>query len=250
MSENDKSGVSGLATVAYIRVSTSKQAEQGLSLEAQERAIREYCSLYGLPLGDILRDNGASAKSLKGRPGLALLMDMVKGRQVGHIVIYKLDRLFRSIRDALATFDLFDRYDVKLHSVMEKLDTGTATGEFFLHTLLALAQLERRQIGERTSAVLRATKQARGAENPLMAHRAQAGKLVAGNPPYGYKWEDKTLVENPEEMRGVRLIRRFNSGGLSVREIIRSLEIAGSRTRAGGEWHEAQIRRIIRSPSY
>ncbi|MDH5751824.1 MAG: recombinase family protein, partial [Deltaproteobacteria bacterium] len=189
-----------MKTVAYVRVSTDKQSRDGLSLGAQEKAIRAYCDLYDLDLTEVLVDRGVSAKSIKGRPGMERLIELIKEHSIHAVAVYKIDRMFRSVRDALETFDLFKDNGIQFHSVLEKWDTSTAMGEFAMNMLLSIAQLERRQTSERTRFTLREKKVANSHINPVMSHRTISGKLTVGRAPYGWHWKNKILVENPQEM--------------------------------------------------
>src|SRR5437773_1253415 len=85
-------------TVGYVRVSLEKQADGGLSLEAQEARLRAYADLYGLNLVSVVSDAGASAKTLE-RPGLATALTMLETRQADALLVAKLDRLTRSVKD-------------------------------------------------------------------------------------------------------------------------------------------------------
>ena len=241
--------------VGYIRVSTQKQAHNGVSLEAQESSIRSYCTTFGLDLGEIIEDAGASAKTLR-RPGMGRLLNMVDAGEVGAIVIYKLDRAFRSMMDALVTMEHLDAGGVAFHSVTEKLDTSTAFGRAFLHILMSLAQLEREQIGERTRDALRATKGSNGG-NALLEYRKAAGKLVTGQAPFGYCWrpvekgsKKKELVVNPAEMVAVNLIRELATAGQTPTQIKKNLEARGFGARHKAYWHTTQIARIVRAEFY
>ena len=234
-----------MKTVGYVRVSTDKQSREGLSLGAQEKAIRHYCDLYELGLGEVLVDRGVSAKSIKGRPGMERLIQMVEAGEVKIVVVYKIDRMFRSIRDALHSFDLFKAHKVQFHSVIEKWDTSTAMGEFAMNMLLSIAQLERRQTSERTKFTLREKKVANSHMNPLMSHRTTVGKLTVGQAPYGWRFKEKNLVEHPQEMPIVRKIISMKKDGLAIAEIMKWLKENSATPRSGKSWHKKQIYRII-----
>lgn len=221
-----------MTTLGYTRVSTQGQADNGLSMDAQERALHDYCALYDLLPVEIIEDRGVSAKSVAGRPGLARLLDLVKGGAASAVVVYKTDRLFRSVRDALDVFDLFKARGVAFHSVMEKWDTSTAMGEFALNMVLLLAQLERRQIGERTSFV-------------LQDKRARAGHVINGRAPYGWRWSKGRLVQVVEEQAVIRTMLRLRAEGAGATSIARSLERAAIRTRSGTTWRQVEVHRVI-----
>src|SRR5512145_3177981 len=90
--------------VGYVRVSTEDQASEGVSLEAQRARIEAYCATYGLELVAVFEDAGLSGKSLK-RPGMSALLDAIRSGAAGSVVVYKLDRLSRSVRDLLSVVE-------------------------------------------------------------------------------------------------------------------------------------------------
>src|ERR1700722_6247794 len=93
-------------TIAYLRVSTDKQADRGVSLDAQRAKVEAYASLYDLELVEVIVDAGASAKTLD-RPGLSKALGMLKTGQADALLVVKLDRLTRSVRDLC---ELVERY--------------------------------------------------------------------------------------------------------------------------------------------
>ena len=144
----------GMATttraVAYVRVSTEKQADSGQSLEAQRAKLEAYATLYDLQLVEVVVDAGVSAKSLN-RPGLERALAMLKSGKADALVVVKLDRLTRSVRDM---GELVERYfkngKAALLSVSEQIDTRSAGGQLVLNVLTSVSQWERQAIGERT----------------------------------------------------------------------------------------------------
>jgi len=246
-----------MKTIAYVRVSTSKQVDNGCSLEAQEVAIKEYVSLHNKTCGSgeeigelvILRDEGISGKNLSGRPGMLKLLEMVEEGEVSGVIVYALDRLSRKALDILTVLDRFKALGVTFHSITQKWDTSTAMGEFGLGLFASLAQMQRRLIGESTSAALRATKRVTSTENGALRHRKRTKKLGIGRAPYGYQWVGeerfKDLVEDPGEMAVVKVIRRWYKAGHGYRIITQKLKTAGHASRSGKAWHPAQIGRIV-----
>src|SRR5258708_30155071 len=111
--------------IGYVRVSTDKQADFGGSLEAQIEKIRAMAVVQGAELVDVIVDAGESAKSLN-RPGMARLMSLVDAGAVDTVIIAKLDRLTRSVKDLAELLERFTRRGVALVSVAESPDAGTA----------------------------------------------------------------------------------------------------------------------------
>jgi len=204
----------GLKAVGYVRVSTDEQAREGQSLEVQASRVAAYCQAKGWELLRTYTDEGESGKSLS-RPGIRTLIEDLKSNGVDVVVIVKLDRLTRSIRDLGSLIDdLFKGVD--LASVEESLDSSTANGRMVMNLLGTVAQWEREVIGERTKAVL--------------DHKAEKGEHV-GRIPYGFQvGEDGKLVEIPEEIENIRKMKREHLRGRSIRAIAEKYDISKSTT--------------------
>src|SRR5215471_6109718 len=187
-----------MKAVGYVRVSTDKQADRGVSLEAQAEKIRAMVVVHNAELIDTIVDGGESAKSLQ-RPGMERLLAMVDGKKVQAVIIAKLDRLTRSVKDLCELQERFERRGVALVSVAESLDTGSAAGRLVLNIMAAVSQWEREAIGERTRDALR--------------HKRTNGERV-GNLRYGSRLAaDGVHVEDdPNEQAVLAEIRRLRQG--------------------------------------
>lgn len=214
----------------YIRVSTDEQAETGVSLDAQRAKIAAYCVANDLDLADVFVDAGISAKRVDTRP--ALLAALTVAKRGDALVVVKLDRLARNTVDALTLADDLDRRSVALHSISEKLDTQSATGRFFFTLLASLAEMERRQIGERTAMAMR--------------HKRERGEYTGGDAPFGFTVEGGRLVEDEAEARIVRMVVSLHDDdGLSWSAIARELNARGITTKRGTTWQAVQVQRAV-----
>ncbi|MBX3229223.1 MAG: recombinase family protein [Labilithrix sp.] len=140
----------GTRVVGYIRVSTDGQADAGTSLEAQRAKLTAYAEAMDLDLVTIEEDAGISAKTVVGRPGLLRALGRLDADEADGLLVVKLDRLTRSVRDL---GDLVERYFSRRHSLLslgDSIDTRTASGRLVLHIIGSVAQWEREAIGERT----------------------------------------------------------------------------------------------------
>jgi site-specific DNA recombinase len=137
-----------MKAAGYVRVSTDKQADHGVSLDAQAAKIRAMAVVHGAELIEIIVDGGESANSLQ-RPGMERLLALVEGKRVDAVIVAKLDRLTRSVKDLCTLLERFERRGVALISVAESLDTGSAAGRLVLNIMTAVSQWEREAIGER-----------------------------------------------------------------------------------------------------
>lgn len=219
-----------MKVIGYARVSTELQADQGDSLPMQQDKIRAYCNLNDLELVQIVSDKGISAKNIKGRPGFQRALDLIFSGKAHGIVVWKLDRAFRSTQDALAVAERMNKKGKTLHSICEKLDTSSAIGEFFFTLMASLAQMERRLIGERTSAVLQA-KKARGE--------------CVGTVPYGMeRLGTKLLAKNPAEQQTIETIAVMRDQGRSWNSIATMLNDTGVPSKRGGRWDHTSVKRV------
>lgn len=219
--------------VGYIRVSTDKQSEHGVSLDAQRAKIEAYASLYDLHLIDIMVDAGVSAKTLN-RPGLQQALGLLRQGHASALLVTKLDRLTRSVKDLgllVETYFAPDRST--LLSVQDALDTRSAAGRLVLNVLMSVAQWEREAIGERTAEAL--------------GHKKAKGEKLGGALPYGFAVgaDGKTLVPETGEQRLIAAIRDARARGLSQRAVVAELTRQGFTTRKGTPLHLVQVQRIM-----
>jgi len=228
-----------MGVIGYTRVSHADQVE-GVSLEAQQAKIETYCDLHGLALGKVYSDEGISAKDTTNRPAAQEVLELIRAKKIDGVIIFKLDRLVRNTKDAIEIAELCKAKGVALHSISEKIDTDSAIGEFFFTLMAALAQLERKQIGERTAAVLQ--------------HKRKNGEKTGGYVPYGYDvvveggadTTVKRLVPNKIEQKVIKLIERLRAKGRSLRAIARELEQRSIFTKRGKtKWHPRIIQAVI-----
>lgn len=190
--------------IGYCRVSTDIQAEEGYSLQAQKQDIERYCQLYGLELVDIIYDEGLSACNLE-REGIQKALKMISVGMVDGLIVAKLDRLTRSVRDLSY---LLEKYFTKyaLMSVADKIDTTSASGRLVLNIIMSVAQWEREAISERTK--------------KAMDVKKVNGERVGGIP-YGKRLsaDGIHLEDEPWEMKTIEHIKSLKSSGFTLRMI-------------------------------
>ena len=220
-----KSGMT--KAIAYIRVSTDKQADAGHSLEAQKAKIGAYATLYDLELVDSVVETG-SAKDLS-REGLQEALQALSAGKADALIVVKLDRLTRSVSDL---GELVETYFQKhaLLSVSEQIDTRSAAGRLVLNVLASVSQWEREVIGERTS--------------QAMQHMKAEGQYTGGKVPYGYHLVDGELVAHEGEQKVIQVIRKYRDRGMSLRKIAEVLKAKGIESRAGRPFHHQAVARI------
>jgi DNA invertase Pin-like site-specific DNA recombinase len=150
-----------IRAVGYIRVSTEDQGESGASLASQRMAIKREADRRGWELVEVLEDAGASARSLDKRPALDRTLRMLAGHHADVLVVAKLDRLTRSVRDFSELMSRSAKERWSWVALDLGVDTSTPTGEAMANVMATFAQLERRLIGQRTKDAL-AQKRAAG----------------------------------------------------------------------------------------
>ena len=218
-----------IKAIGYIRVSTDEQAKEGVSLENQEQKIRDYCKLKDFEILEIIQDAGISAKNLR-RPGAQKVIEMAQDRIIDAVVVYKLDRMFRSTVDALETTRLFDKLGVSFHSIEETIDTKSAMGKFFFTLTAALAEMEREIIGERTRDVLQ---------------RKKANGEVYGHVPFGFKRFKGRLLNHNDEQKIVKTVLGMRGRGFNYSTISRELNQMGFKTKKGNQWYPQTVKNVV-----
>jgi site-specific DNA recombinase len=198
-------------------VYTRKSSEEGLEQEFNSlHAQREACEAYiasqrsegWVLVRDQYDDGGISGGTLE-RPALKRLMADIEDGLIDVVVVYKIDRLSRSLMDFSKLVEVFDRHGVTFVSVTQSFNTTTSMGRLTLNILLSFAQFEREVTAERIRDKIRASR--------------MKGMWMGGNPPLGYDVKDRNLVVNPAEAEQVRWIfARFieiGSGTVLLREV-------------------------------
>ena len=220
-----------MRAVGYIRVSTDEQANEGVSLDNQRKRIEAFCIAKDWTLVDVYEDAGKSGKDLK-RNGIQQLITDAKDSKFDIVVIYKLDRLTRSVKDLGYLIELFDKHGIAFSSVSDNFDTTTANGRLVLNILGSVAQWERDIIVERTREAL--------------AYKRELGQKTGGDVPFGYDvTDDGTLVENPKEQKVARHIRQLRDEGMSYNAIAKALNSKGYTTKRGCSWTHKQVKRVL-----
>lgn len=231
-----------MKAIGYIRVSTEKQKDAGVSLDAQRASILEYCQTHDIELLDVLSDPGESGTSLTDRPEAVRAIALACQHKAS-LVAYSLSRLFRNTIEALQNLDTLEAAGARLASITELVDTSTAAGRFTVTIFFARDEWEARAIGERTSTALR--------------HKARTGQRVSKNATYGHRlavaarWDEKKKRDvidqeiDPVESRAVDLICELRSKKYSRQAIGRKLFALGHKSRSGTVLSSKTIGKIL-----
>lgn len=191
----------------YCRVSTLEQATEGYSIGVQKEKLQHYAEAQSYEIVDTYSDEGFSGKDLM-RPEMERLLSDVKANKVDIVLIYKLDRLSRHVKDVLELVELFDKYNVTLYSLNENLDLSSPFGRAALKMSATFSELERETIVERMEMGKHA--------------RAKSGKYSCpGKAPFGFKLNKETdrLEIVPEEADAIREMYAKYIEGYSFRKL-------------------------------
>jgi DNA invertase Pin-like site-specific DNA recombinase len=219
-----------------VRVSTDQQAGEGVSLDAQRTKLQAYAVAMDLELVAIFEDAGLSAKSLA-RPGLQAALAALEQGKVSGLVVVKLDRLTRSVRDL---GDLVDRYFASrfsLLSLSDSIDTRTASGRLVLHVLGAVSQWEREATAERTRDALTQIR----AAGARLGGEALGWQRVEATDEHGRR----RCEDVGHELATINRVLELRQQGFSIPDIAARLEAEGWRTKRGGRWHPTTVQRIL-----
>jgi DNA invertase Pin-like site-specific DNA recombinase len=206
----------------YTRVSTEHGLDQEFnSLDAQYEAASAYIKSQAHAGWTLIRsryDDGGYSGGSTERPDLQRLLDDIRARKIDVIVVYKVDRLTRSLADFAKLVELFDAHSVSFVSVTQQFNTTTSMGRLTLNVLLSFAQFEREVTSERIRDKIAASK--------------RKGLWVGGNLPLGYEMKDGKIAVIEEEAELVRFIFRRYLELSGVNELLRDLKERNIRTKA------------------
>ena len=215
----------------YIRVSTEGQAEEGVSLDAQESKIRAWADLNDAELAGIYADRGVSGYHAAKRPEFLQVVELAC-RDKAVLVVYSLSRFARNTQEGLALIERLTKAGADLVSLSERIDTTSAAGKMMVTMLLGFAQMERDLASERTTAA--------------MAHKRSKGERL-GNIPYGYRLaaDGVTLELDEAEQAIIAQARELREAGLSLRKVGQRLAERGLLPRSGGQWHAETVKAVL-----
>ena len=233
---------------------TRKSTEHGLdmefnSLQNQEEACKAYIlsqAFNGWEYYKTYSDGGISGGTME-RPSLKTLLNDIRAGQIQVVVVYKVDRLSRSIIDFHKMMQEFDKYGCNFVSITQSFDTSNSMGKLTLNMLLSFAQFEREVSAERV-------------RDKIAASKAK-GLWMGGTPPIGYDAKERQLIVNEGEAQLVRLIFQkyietenmfvvadyLNSQGICTKKWVAR---RSKREHGGGQFYKSNIQRILTNPLY
>ncbi len=223
---------------------TRKSSEEGLdqsfnSLDAQREACEAYINSQKHEGWKLIKerfdDGGFSGGNIK-RPALTNLIEQIKQNLIDIVVVYKVDRLSRSLADFAKLVELFDEHEVSFVSVTQQFNTSSSMGRLTLNVLLSFAQFEREVTGERIRDKIAASK--------------KKGMWMGGNIPLGYDVKDRKLVINAKESKTVSYIFNQYIQLKSVRKLKQYLDQSKYKTKQNKPFSRGALYKILTNPLY
>jgi DNA invertase Pin-like site-specific DNA recombinase len=217
--------------VAYCRVSTTGQSEEGVSLEMQRSRIAAWCEANGYQQEAVFVEALSGGKA-SNRPELQKALALAC-KVKGVLVVYSLSRLARSVKDTLAIAERLEKAGANLASLTERIDTNSALGKMVVRLLSTLNEFEKDTLSERTTGA--------------MAHLRRANRRISPRIPFGYDLaaDGQTLLPNAAEQATLARICSWRSEGKTLAAIAAELDAAGVPTKLGGRWGASSVRSIL-----
>jgi len=212
-----------LKVAIYSRVSTEEQAREGLSVEAQIDKCNSFCNARDWEVFKIYKDAGFSAGSLN-RPALELLLRDAQEKRFDIILVYKIDRFSRKLKDLIMILEELKEKNINFTSVTEQIDTTSAMGEAFFQIIGVFAQLERGMVKERVELAFE--------------RKIKFGEALF-RAPFGYAYQNKKLIPHPQDAEKIREIFEMWAQDINYKEISKQFQIPTS-----------TLYQIIKNPVY
>lgn len=223
----------------YTRKSTEEGLDQAYnSLENQFDSAKAYIESQRHDDWKFYKryDDGGFTGANTKRPGLTELLNDIEKGYVQCVVVYKVDRLSRSLVDFSKMMELFEKKKVGFVSVTQHFNTSNSMGKLTLNVLLSFAQFEREVTGERI--------------RDKIANSRKKGMWMGGVVPHGYKLENKKIYIHPPEAKEIKYIFENYLEAPSIIELKQKLNEEGFRTRAGKRWGHGSLGRVLNNPTY
>ncbi|MCL2285843.1 MAG: recombinase family protein [Firmicutes bacterium] len=230
----------GLVTAIYVRVSTEEQAKEGYSIRAQIEKLKSYIRIKDWSFYKVYSDEGISGKNISDRPAVNELIQDIKDGKVNNVLVYKIDRLTRNTRDLIDLTEIFKENNCVFNSLMESIDTQTASGRMFLKIIGIFAEFERENLIERLT--LAFEKKAKEGYSP-------SSRITS----YGYDRDKGNKIQeiNPKEAEIVReIFSMYVDGNLNFSVIAKNLNNRNIKTKQGKAWNNTTIKNLLTNPNY
>ena len=230
----------------YSRVSTIEQAEEGYSIDEQERLLIEWCKKMGYEVYKCYADRGISGKNIKSRPALKELLSDAEEKKFQMVLSWKINRISRKLEDVLKIVNLLENNNISFKSYSEPFETNTPAGKMQFQIMALIGEFERGTIAQNVKMGMCA--KARVGE--WCGGRVLGYDLVQMEKQPGAKRTKTKLVINEKEAEAVRFIFNEYGNGKGYKAITNQLNKLGYKTKLGNNFSVGSIREILTNPVY
>lgn len=230
----------------YARVSTVEQAEEGYSIDEQERLLKEYCQKNDLEVYKTYSDRGISGKDIKHRPELREMLKDSEGKKFDMILVWKINRLSRKLADVLNMVEIFEKNNVTFKSYSEPFETNTPAGKMQFQMMALIGEFERGTIAQNVKMGMLA----RAREGKWCGNKVLGYDIVDVKESLNKKRKETKLVINEKEAEIIRLIFNEYSKGKGYKAITNNLNKQGYKTKRGNDFSVISVKDILANPVY
>ena len=218
--------------IGYTRVSTFRQADEGISIEAQKSKIKKWCDLNNAYLLEVFSDNGLSGTS-SNRPGFqAALNATIENKAI--FVCYSMSRFYRGTLETLRLTERLENQGCDLVFINEQIDTTSPGGKMVFRIMAAMNEFEVDQIRERTKMAL--------------DFRKSQGKKLGGDVQYGFNADPEGyLTVNPKEQKVIKIIDKQLGSGKNYSQIAAYLNKNKHKTKRGSMWYPQTVKNVVKA---
>jgi len=228
-------------TAIYVRVSTEEQAKEGFSIRAQAEKLKTYALLKEWDIYDLYTDDGISGKNIIDRPEINRLIKDVREGNVNNVLVFKIDRLTRSIKNLMELVELFDEHNCSFNSLTESIDTETPSGRMFLKIIGIFAEFERENLASRVTL---------GFERKVK----EGYSLSSFGTSYGYDIQKGERIQKivPSEAKIVKeIFDMYVKENMSMLGITKELVRRNIKTKkSSSKWNKSTIKNMLQNPNY
>ena len=230
----------------YCRVSTIEQAEEGYSIDEQERLLRDWCNRMNYSVYKVYSDRGISGKEVKNRPALKELLKDAEERKFQMVISWKINRISRKLSDVLRIVDILEQNSIAFNSYSEQFDNSTPAGKMQFQMMALIGEFERGTIAQNVKMGMCAKAKA----GEWCGGRVLGYDLVPVESQEGAKRRKNRLTINEKEAEAVRFIFNEYVNGKGYKAITNQLNKLGYKTKKGNDFSVGSIREILTNPVY
>ena len=230
----------------YCRVSTIEQAEEGYSIDEQERLLRDWCNRMNYSVYKVYSDRGISGKDIKNRAALKELLKDAEERKFQMVISWKINRISRKLSDVLKIVDILEQNSISFNSYSEQFDNSTPAGKMQFQMMALIGEFERGTIAQNVKMGMCA----KAKSGEWCGGRVLGYDLVPMENKEGAKRRKTKLKINEKEAEAVRFIFNEYVNGKGYKAITNQLNKLCYKTKKGNDFSVGSIREILTNPVY